>query len=209
MYYITAVIPAFNEEKTIGEVIKTVSKVDIIDNIVVVSDGSKDNTANIAKGLDAEVLELSENIGKGGAIKRGINRSKGDIILFLDADLVNLKPKHIMDLLKPVISDNYQMAIGVFDSGRKVTDLAQKITPFLSGQRAIKRDVIEQISNLDVTRYGVELAITKYVNKNNIKYKEVILPNLTHIMKEEKLGLFKGFTERLRMYWDIVKMIDN
>ncbi|MTI69998.1 MAG: glycosyltransferase family 2 protein [Firmicutes bacterium] len=209
MYYITAVIPAFNEEKTIGEVIKTVSKVDIIDNIVVISDGSKDNTANIAKGLDAEVLELSENIGKGGAIKRGINRSNGDIILFLDADLVNLKPKHIMDLLKPVISDNYQMSIGVFDSGRKVTDLAQKITPFLSGQRAIKRDVIEQISNLDVTRYGVELAITKYVNKNNIKYKEVILPNLTHIMKEEKLGLFKGFTERLKMYWDIVKMIDN
>ncbi len=209
MYYITAIVPAYNEEGTIAKIIETLKLVDLIDNIIVVSDGSDDSTVDISKSYGIKVIELTKNVGKGGALKRGIDATKGEILLFLDADLIGLKPIHITNLLSPVISDNCEMAIGLFENGRIITDMAQKVTPFLTGQRAVKRHVIENVNNLDISRYGAELALTKYVKYNNIKYKRVNLPNVTHIMKEEKHGIVKGFKERIKMYWEIVKIINN
>jgi len=209
MYSVTVIIPAYNEEKTIGEVIRVVKEVDLIDNIIVVSDGSKDRTAEIAKTYGVEVIELIDNVGKGGAIKEGVDQSQGEIFLFLDADLIGLKPYHVTNLIMPVITNKVDMTIGIFSNGRFTTDLAQKVAPYLSGQRALRKYIIEEISNLDVTRYGVEVAMTKYVSQNNIRTKEVVLENLTHIMKEEKLGMIKGFTARLKMYWDIAKILSS
>lgn len=209
MYSVTAVIPAFNEEKTIGEVLRVAKKVSLIDNIIVVSDGSVDSTVDIAKKCQVEIVELSDNVGKGGALRRGVDASQSEILLFIDADLIGLKEQHIIDLLLPVLKDEVDMTIGVFKSGRFTTDLAQRVAPYLSGQRAIKRYIIDNIANLDITRFGVEIALTKYVTSNNIKCKDVFLDNLTHVMKEEKLGIVKGFASRLKMYWDIVKIMTN
>lgn len=205
MYSITAIIAAYNEEKTIEKVLIEVKKVKIIDKIIVVSDGSKDRTAEIARQLDIEVVELIENVGKGGALKRGIDICSSDIILLLDADLMGLTTKHIEDLLTPVIEKEVDMTIGIFDKGRLSTDLAQKVTPYLSGQRAIRRYIIESISNIDITRYGIEAAMTRYVRENKINSKKVSLKNLTHMMKEEKFGFVEGFKERMKMYWEVFK----
>nr|HPL52782.1 glycosyltransferase family 2 protein [Bacillota bacterium] len=136
---VTAIIPAYNEEQTIANVVNCVKNVDKIQKIIVVSDGSSDMTAEIAKKCGAEVIELNENIGKGGAIKAGINKCKTEIILFLDADLIGLTEKHILSLIEPVIENDADMTIGIFKNGRIATDLAQKVSPYLSGQRAIKR----------------------------------------------------------------------
>lgn len=207
MYSVTVVIPAYNEGKTIGEVIRIVKKVNLIDRIIVVSDGSIDNTVDIAKKHDVEILELENNIGKGGALSKGVDATYSEIILFLDADLIGLNEQHVIDLLLPVLNQEVDMTIGVFSNGRFTTDLAQKVAPYLSGQRAIKRYVFEGIPNIGATRYGVEVALMKYAMNNGIKSKEVMLENLTHVMKEEKLGAVKGFVLRLKMYWDIVKIL--
>ena len=207
MHSVTAIIPAFNEERTIGDVIKVLQRVNLIDKIIVVSDGSVDSTVDIAKKHEVEIVELRDNIGKGGALRKGVDASLSEIMLFVDADLIGLKEQHIIELLLPILKGEVDMTIGVFKSGRFTTDLAQRVAPYLSGQRAIKRYIIDNIPNIDITRFGVEIALTKYVTNNNIKYKEVFLENLTHVMKEEKLGLIKGFASRLKMYWDIVKIM--
>lgn len=204
---VVAIIPAYNEEKTIGGVLETLKKVDLINNIIVVSDGSTDKTVEVAKKFGVDVLELKENLGKGGALKAGIEKAKGKVVLFLDADLIGLKENHVRDLILPVLDDEADMTVGIFDRGRVATDLAQKIAPFLSGQRAVNRKVLNDISNLEITRYGVEIALTKYVESSNLRVKKVVLKDLTHIMKEEKMGLLKGFTERMRMYMDIIKCL--
>ena len=139
---VTAVIPAYNEEHTIAGVVNCVKGIDKIQKVIVVSDGSTDRTAEIAKKCGAEVIELNENIGKGGAIKAGIDECGTEVILFLDADLIGLTKKHVLDLIDPVISDKADMTIGIFKNGRMVTDLAQKVTPYLSGQRAIKNQLL-------------------------------------------------------------------
>lgn len=206
---VTAVIPAYNEEQTIAGVVNCVKGIDKIKKVIVVSDGSTDRTAEIAKKCGAEVIELNENIGKGGAIKAGINECGTEVILFLDADLIGLTKKHVLDLIEPVISDKADMTIGIFKNGRMVTDLAQKVTPYLSGQRAIKKSIIDRIPNMDITRYGVEVALTKYVDKSSARVLEVDLPDMTHITKEEKLGIIKGVHARIKMYWDIVKVLSS
>ena len=206
---VTAIIPAYNEEQTIAGVINCVIGVDKIQEVIVVSDGSTDRTAEIARGCGAAVIELEENVGKGGAIKAGLSECQSNIILFLDADLIGLTEKHVQDLIAPVLENRADMTIGIFKNGRMVTDLAQKVTPYLSGQRAIKKSIIEKIPNIDITRYGVEVALTKYLKNFSAHVVEVELPDMTHVTKEEKLGILRGVQARLKMYWDIVKILSK
>ncbi|KPU43908.1 glucosyl-3-phosphoglycerate synthase [Oxobacter pfennigii] len=202
---ITAIIPAYNEVKHIADVLLVLKKVNIIDEIIVVSDGSCDGTAEKARSFGVNVIELKNNLGKGGAMKEGLKNCGASIVLFLDADLIGLTEKHIYNLLSPVINDFADMTIGIFANGRLATDLAQKIAPHLSGQRAVKKSVIDNIENMYITRYGIEAALTKYAEINNLRVDMVPLPDMTHHMKEEKLGLAKGFAARLKMYWDILR----
>jgi glycosyltransferase involved in cell wall biosynthesis len=202
---ITAVIPAYNEEKTIKEVASIVNEHRLVDEVIVVSDGSTDDTAKVATKVGVKVIDLPTNKGKGAAMKAGVEESQADIVLFLDADLLGLKKEHIDRLLIPVINGDVETTIGIFAEGRMFTDLAQKIAPFLSGQRAVRRRILDNIPDLDVTRFGVEMALTQYIKVNNISLKEVVLEDLSHVMKEEKRGFVKGFMSRLKMYWEVLK----
>ena len=202
---IAVIIPAFNEEKTIGAVVRTAMAMPEIDEVIIVSDGSTDRTAQVARGAGAQVIELKENLGKGGAVKKGIDSSDADTFLLLDADLLGLNRDHIMTLLEPLLQDEADMTIGLFQSGRFLTDIAQELAPNLSGQRAVKRMVIEPISGIDMTRFGVEVALTCYVQENGLRVKKINLPGVSHVMKEEKLGLLIGFASRMRMYRDIIQ----
>jgi len=204
---VSAVIPAYNEEKYIGQVLDVLITIPDLQEIIVVNDGSKDNTAAIVKSYPVNLINLKENIGKGGAMLMGARAARSDYILFLDADLVGLNAEHIYAMLSNI--QDYDMIVGIFDSGRKTTDLAQIIAPFLSGQRIVKKEHIFKISNLHISRFGVEVALTKFAAKHNLKVKEVTLKELSHVMKEEKLGLVKGFAYRLKMYWEIAKNVTH
>ncbi|MEW9124626.1 MAG: glycosyltransferase family 2 protein [Thermotaleaceae bacterium] len=204
---ISVIIPAYNEEKRIEKVLDVVKQIDFIHEIIVVSDGSTDDTVKIAKAYTENVIALNKNIGKGGAVITGITASHGDIVLLLDADLIGLKKEHIAALIAPVMKGEALTTVGIFSSGRFFTDAAQKIAPFLSGQRALGHSVAESIQKLDITRYGFETALTKYLYVHDIPTKKVVLQGITHTMKEEKVGMLRGFLWRLKMYWQIVKTI--
>ncbi len=204
---IVAIIPAYNEQDTIGDVLSVLKKVEKIKKIIVVSDGSTDDTVKVAKGFEVDVIDLEKNIGKGGAMKEGLEGNSADVLLFLDADLIGLKEKHIDDLLHPILNNEADITIGVFKEGRILTDLAQKMMPKLSGQRALKSSVIEGISDLEVSRFGVEVALNNYMKKSKVRLKKVILSNMSHLTKEEKLGFLKGVNARMKMYWEIVSYI--
>lgn len=202
---VSAVIPAYNEEKNINNVLQILREMELIEEIIVVSDGSTDRTVEVAKESGAKVIELKENIGKGGAMMKGVRAASNPVILFLDADLLGLTVKHVKELVFPVLYEGYDMSVGIFEKGRFATDLAQLVAPFLSGQRAVKKELFESISHLDASRFGVEAALTKYVHDKKVPVKEVHLKDMSHVMKEEKLGFAKGFAARMKMYWEILK----
>ena len=93
---IVAIIPAYNEEENIVKVIAGVKK--YLKNIIVVDDGSKDNTVEAAKAQNITVLHHIINLGKGAALKTGIEYSDADAFILIDADMQH-SPEHIPEFI--------------------------------------------------------------------------------------------------------------
>lgn len=112
---LSIIIPVFNEEATIGEIIRRVilEKIpQVSKEIIVVDDGSTDKTGKILKGIkNVRIFSHEKNQGKGAAVKTGIKNSKGDYIIIQDADL-EYHPKYINKLLKPIFNEKARVVYG-------------------------------------------------------------------------------------------------
>ncbi len=202
---VAVIVPALNEGQRIATVLQAVTQARLVDEVIVVSDGSRDNTAEVARTFDrVKVIELPRNLGKGGAMFEGVRHTGADILVFIDADLSGLRPEQVTALVKPVLQEGAAMAIGLFRGGRMITDLSQKLVPFVSGQRAVRRDVFLTVPAVKSARMGVEVALTTHANVNRFHVEKVFLDGVTHPTKEEKLGLVRGLVGRLSMYKEIV-----
>lgn len=187
---ISCIIPAYNEESTIANVLAKVKKVRTINEIIVIDDGSKDSTYAKAKAEGVKVIQHRVNKGKGAAIKTGVAHSKGDIILFLDADLSSISPKKIASILQPLENDEADFVKASFIRSRgRVTELVVKplfniILPFiqfkqpLSGQFAIKRNLIKELKIDD--KWGVDIQILLQLVKKGVRMSEVDIGKLIH-----------------------------
>lgn len=200
-----AIIPAYNEESRIQPVLRTLVAHPLIDEVIVVNDGSTDKTEAMAAALTGiRVLNLPRNHGKAAAILTGARATDADLLLFVDADLVGFEEKHVRSLLEPLLSDkSLAMTVGRFINGRSSTNLSQRLVPTLSGQRAIRHEVLDSAIGLDRTGFAFETVLTGHVKQAGLPIREVQLPNVTHVMKEEKRGFVRGFTQRLFMYGEI------
>lgn len=203
---VAAIIPAYNEEARIAAVLHALIGASVVDEVIVVNDGSTDATASAASAVPGvQVITLPRNKGKGGAMREGATRTQADVLLFFDADLIGLTPRHVQDLLAPVCSGEATMAMGIFKGGRLWTDMAQFFAPAITGQRAIRREVFLHIPDLESVGYGIELAINDYVHSQGLIRKDITLRGVTHPMKEEKLGWTRGVASRSRMYWQMLQ----
>lgn len=105
MYGVSIIIPCFNEEENISNCIESIQNLPWSHEIVVVDDGSIDNTFSVANGLkkkNVNVLRYSKNKGKGYAVRFGIRNSKGDVGVILDADMAT-PPEELRNILKPIM----------------------------------------------------------------------------------------------------------
>lgn len=206
MKKISCIIPAHNEEKLIGNVITAVKKakeMGFISEIIVVSDGSTDKTAEIAKKRDLDkVIILNKNIGKGGAVIKGIISSKYDNILMLDADLIGLTANHIKQIIEPFFHHDADMVIGYL-----AQDNWQVVLPQFSGQRVFKKSSFKQIINskkFNKSRYSFELFLHRFAAKLKLKSLYVPLSGLSHVRREVKYGNFKTFLTQAGFFTGVV-----
>jgi glycosyltransferase involved in cell wall biosynthesis len=103
---VTVIVPAYNEARTIEQVLRRLTELDFDAEILVVDDGSIDETVEIVGGLESEIPGLrlivhERNQGKGAAVRTGINASTGDFVMIQDADL-EYDPSDIPKLLAPL-----------------------------------------------------------------------------------------------------------
>lgn len=205
---VVAIVPAYNEGIRIGHVLDVLKKVPLVDRVVVVDDGSDDNTSETAEKYGVEVIRLEINRGKASAMDEGVRKTSEPIILFLDADLQNLSVKHVNDLIQPVLNGEIEMTMGIFKKGRFRTDIAHFISPGLSGQRAIKRhvwDLLDKSRPMDTIGYGIEEELQALVKEGKTTLQIVHWEGVSQFTKEEKLGPQEGFKLRIRMYQDIIR----
>ncbi|MBN1244244.1 glycosyltransferase family 2 protein [Candidatus Bathyarchaeota archaeon] len=189
---VTIVIPAYNEEKTIGNVISETTSImnglDVPYEIIVVDDGSTDKTGQIASTYKAIVISNKKNCGKGYALRKALQHASGDIIVTIDSDGEH-KPKEIPDLIEPLFNGTDIVAgsrflgnqrratknlnvIGNFLFNAAIMTLTGKVvTDSQTGFRAVKRHVLETL-NLESDGYEIEAEITVKGLRNGFVFKE-------------------------------------
>lgn len=201
------IIPAYNEGPRIGKVLDVVTRSSQVSRTVVVDDGSTDNTAAVAGDYPVVLLRHKTNRGKGAALQSGLTEIQDmEAVVFLDADLVNLQEEHLESLVAPLgDSRKAQMVIGTFKHGRWEVDLQQHIFSILNGQRALSRSLVEKLPDLSWSRFGVEVLLSRFAARIQATTTEVLLYGLTHVLKEEKFGLARGFQARLKMYYEALR----
>jgi len=209
---IAVLIPAFNEAPRIGSILEVVCSYNRKKRVVVIDDGSEDDTYACAKQYPVELIRHNYNKGKGAALQTGIDHvGEADYWLFIDADLINLKHEHLDALLQPLEDDSkIGMTVGMFKRGGKLSvDLAQRFFAILNGQRALSNAFLQSLPDLSWARFGVEIFLSKIAQYKNIPVIEPILNGLTHHTKESKLGFRRGFPYRLQMYRECLYALFN
>lgn len=183
------IICTYNEEKTIANVVISCCKNNPDSEIIVVDDGSVDNTENIlnklAKDYTFRYEKLEKNKGKSWAMVRGVEISTNEIILFFDADVLNIKKEHFDKLFEPIANNKADMVLGQ-PSG---TLIDYRINPFrsLTGERVLlKKDIVPILADIKDIRFGVETFINLYYQTQGKRIKYVLLEGLIHPTKYEK-----------------------
>ena len=191
---LSIVVPAYNEEHTIGDVIDrlraTLQKIGFVYEILVVDDCSRDRSAEICLGNHVKVSSLKQHMGKGFALRAGFSKAKGEIIVTIDSDGSN-SPEELPLLLKPILQDKADMVIGSRFSGNTPTSgkrfnaagvrifniLIQILTGAAvsdsqSGYRAMKSEVLENLS-LKSGGYEIESEILVKIARRRFRVREV------------------------------------
>lgn len=206
---VAAVIPAFNEEPTVGDVVAAARGAHLVDEVIVVDNGSQDRTAAVAREGGATVVPCDEP-GKGQAMRAGVDATSADVIVFLDADLLNLRPDHVDDLVRPILDGTAGMILGLFDRGEELNPVFLNALPRLTGQRAMRRGLFLDLDDKDVKGYKVEAALNSRAKELGLEVKAFVCDGLWHRTKEEKepdgpmAGMRKKIVMLLTAMWSYI-----
>lgn len=206
---VAAIVPALNEQAHIKNVLEALLKSKDIQEVIVVDDGSEDKTGTIAKGLGAKVITLRKKggSGKAHAMQEGVKSTNAQVIIFFDADLIGLKKEHIHSLIKPILEKKADMVVGVRGRWFGLPKLVIKLDPLMAigGERAMKRSVFENMPKQFMKGFAVEIGLNFYCREKELSVVYKDLKGLTMATKEQKMGFFKGFKDRIKMIKQVIK----
>jgi polyisoprenyl-phosphate glycosyltransferase len=198
----TAIVAAYNEEGTIADVLRALTASPLIDEVIVVSDGSQDRTVEIARTFDGvRTVALHENHGKGYAMAVGVATASNDTLFFCDGDMYNVTEEHISALVNPVLRGECDMNIGVRNRGDAANflHLKMKFGPILSGIRVMRRAVFETVPAQYQSHFKIEAALNCFCARAGYRQQETVIFDLGHVIKESKRGLADGLQARWKM----------
>lgn len=202
---VAAIVPAFNEAATIAEVLAVLRRSPGIGEIVVVSDGSTDDTVPIARQAGVRTLHLRHNRGKATAMAAGVEHTEAPVLLFVDGDILNLQPRMIERLLAPVVEGRALMSVGTRSRGWLVDSIHRRTGPLLSGIRCLRREVFEAVPEPYIDGFCIETALNWACRSLGGRCATTTLHGLRHLVKEKKRGLLEGIRARVHMFLTVFR----
>ena len=219
---ISCVIPAYNEAERVGNVLSVLTKSKLIDEIIVVDNGSIDKTAFVVRRdfPGVKVVTKKKNTGKADGIILGVKKTKNPILFTCDADLTGLKEEHIRILSDPVLKGEVRMMVGIqeylntmkeSDWYRKFLKLKRKpekgMSDFLKGlggERVLFKKDFLKVPGLKGSGYEIEQRTIAFFKKKNWSFRLCVLDGVGHVHKIKKWRL-KGLLIELKALFAIGK----
>lgn len=205
---VTCIIPAYNEASRIAQVLAAVNDHPLIDQIIVVDDGSVDETSAVVRKIaGVQLIKLTKNIGKTAALAVAIGQAQGQYLLLVDADLIGLTPDDLTSLIDPVLSGR----AGVSISLRRNAPLLWRWIglDYISGERVLPRALIAPyLGALAVMpKFGFEVFLNGLITKSQMRIAVVDWPSVDSPLKSRKYGLWVGIRGDLAMLRDLLRSV--
>ncbi|HZF10231.1 MAG TPA: glycosyltransferase family 2 protein [Thermoanaerobaculia bacterium] len=197
---VAAIVPAYNEEETLAEVLQVLRSTPLIDEVIVVSDGSTDRTVEIARALGQKIIHLRKNHGKGTAMAVGVAHTDAPLLVFVDGDILNLTHAMLEELIRPVLDGRSEMNVGIRNRGSLLNAIHVHFGPLLSGIRCLKREVFAAVPSEDIAGYAIETGLNWACRQLQGRITTTVFFHLKHLVKEKKRGLIQGSRARFQMF---------
>ena len=213
---IDAVISARNEEPTVASVVEAALGCRYVRQVLVVDDGSTDDTAARAAAAGAKVVRrrpLPDAAGrqdlpegsKAHAMEAGVEASDAEAILFADADLLGITSAHLDDICRPYVEGRAVMSIGCFDYG-PLNPVIVRMPP-TTGERIVPRWVFNAVPPSKRDGYTIEMMINEVIAEGRCPTVARVMPGVTHRTKRQKFGRLEGWGRTWRMYAELVGLL--
>lgn len=202
---ISCLIPFFNEGERLFSVLKFVTKIPEISQVICIDDGSSDNISSEIEDRwpTVDLICLQKNEGKSSAIRHGLQAAKYDYVLLMDADLQFLNFCEIENAIQTVYDQNF---IDMLILRRIKAPWYFKIDRrdvLFSGERILRKNDLEDILKDEVWGYQLEIAINRYMIRNQ-KVVRWIPWSASNTHKAKKWGFFYGFKKEILMFQDMI-----
>lgn len=184
---VSVIIPVYNEERTIPSIVEIVRSWGGAEEIVIVNDGSTDKTDSALKQFSSSITLLSRprNKGKGFSMAEGVRASRGELIMFLDGDVVGLTHKDLDAMISPVAMGKADMVIAVTNCWNMGS-----FEPYnsINGERVLRRkNIIDHLKKFEGVGNGVEFVINDIHKRKRIK--TIKLPHVYILGKMDKVAV--------------------
>jgi glycosyltransferase involved in cell wall biosynthesis len=198
---VDAIVPAYNEGQTVADVVGVLVQARVFRRVLVVDDGSEDDTAQAAAAAGAQVLPMGQNSGKGAAMLAAVADCPGDVAFF-DADLVGFQPHHAHQLVYGY-EQGYDMVCGLreYDSVGNVLQAA--MGPIITGERVVRRWILELLPPSCWDGYSIETAMNFVCDQWGGRVALMPMNGVRIRGKVNKGGILKGLRGHASMFSEI------
>ena len=197
------IIPARNEEPTVGAVVRAARQSRGVGRVIVVDDHSTDATAERAREAGAEVIASQGDGNKALALATGVAASDASVLLFFDSDILGARGEHFDALAAPVLDGGFAMSCGWIDYGRRGR-LYMRFPP-ITGLRAIRREIFEGIAPDRINGFQIEMMMNAVVARRGLRTAAQMLAGVRHRTKVDKLGWRRGSWAQVTMILELLE----
>ena len=205
----SCIIPAYNEWPRIEKVLETVLACPELEEIVVVNDGSTDNTREIIDRYTHPKLHkihLENNGGKAKAILEWVKHSTWAYIVMIDSDLLHLTPEHIAMLMKPIQEEETDVTLSIRENSLPIYRFLW--TDFVSGERVLPRNIFDDAYSLTTwPGFGLEVKLNRKIIEHWYSVQNIFLPWVITPRKSVKYGLIRGTIADWKMLSEVFSVI--